>query len=46
MDDVFFEMNGNGVKIILIRKERGLILSMDDVLKFKFWWSDVDFVCD
>lgn len=46
MDDVFFEMNGNGVKTTPIRKERGSTLSMDDVPKLKPRRSDADSVRD
>lgn len=46
MDDVFFEMNGTGVKTTPIRKERGSTLSMDDVPKLKPRRSDADSVRD
>ncbi|XP_068681422.1 GTP cyclohydrolase 1-like isoform X2 [Montipora foliosa] len=46
MDDVFFEMNGNGVKTRPTRKERGSTLSMDDVPELKPRRSDADSVRD
>ncbi|XP_068728604.1 GTP cyclohydrolase 1-like [Montipora capricornis] len=46
MDDVFFEMNGNGVKTRPMRKERGSTLSMDDVPELKPRRSDADSVRD
>ncbi|XP_068681418.1 GTP cyclohydrolase 1-like isoform X1 [Montipora foliosa] len=46
MDDVFFEMNGNGVKTRPMRKERGSTLSMDDVPELKSRRSDADSVRD